>query len=50
MLQGLEAGRPLEIDAIVGSVVELAGRFELPVPHLETLYGSVKLLAASAGA
>jgi 2-dehydropantoate 2-reductase len=47
MLQDLEAGRPLEIDAIVGSVVELAGRFELPVPHLQTLYGSVKLLAAS---
>jgi 2-dehydropantoate 2-reductase len=48
MLQDLEAGRPLEIDAIVGSVVELAGRFELAVPHLQTLYGSVKLLAASA--
>jgi 2-dehydropantoate 2-reductase len=47
MLQDLEAGRPLEIDAIVGSVVELAARFELPVPHLQTLYGSVKLLAAS---
>ena len=50
MLQDLEAGRPLEIDAIVGSVVELAGRFELPVPHLQTLYGAVKLLAASAHA
>jgi 2-dehydropantoate 2-reductase len=50
MLQDLEAGRPLEIDAIVGSVVELAGRFELAVPHLQTLYGSVKLLAASAQA
>jgi 2-dehydropantoate 2-reductase len=48
MLQDLEAGRPMEIDAIVGSVVELAGRFELPVPHLQTLYGSVKLLATSA--
>ena len=47
MLQDLEAGRPLEIDAIAGSVVELAGRFELPVPHLQTLYCSVKLLAAS---
>jgi 2-dehydropantoate 2-reductase len=50
MLQDLEAGRPLEVDAIAGAVVELAGRFELPVPHLETLYGSVKLLAASAPA
>jgi 2-dehydropantoate 2-reductase len=45
MLQDVEAGRPMEIDAIVGSVVELAARFELPVPYLQTLYGSVKLLA-----
>jgi 2-dehydropantoate 2-reductase len=45
MLQDLEAARPMEIDAIVGSVVELAVRFELPVPFLQTLYGSVKLLA-----
>jgi 2-dehydropantoate 2-reductase len=45
MLQDVEAGRPMEIDAIVGSVVELAARFELPVPYLLTLYGSVKLLA-----
>ena len=46
MLQDLEAGRPLEIDAITGSVVELAGRLGVPVPHLETIYASVKVLAA----
>jgi 2-dehydropantoate 2-reductase len=46
MLQDLEAGRPLEIDAITGSVVELAGRLGIPVPHLETIYASVKILAA----
>ncbi len=34
MLQDLEAGRPMEIDAIVGSVVELAARLDVPVPHL----------------
>jgi len=45
MLQDLEAGRPLEIDAITGSVVELAGRLGVPVPHLETIYASVKVLA-----
>jgi 2-dehydropantoate 2-reductase len=44
MLQGLESGRPLEIDAITGSVVELAGRLGVPVPHLETIYASVKVL------
>ena len=46
MLQDLEAGRPLEIDALVGSVVELADRLEVPVPHLRTLYTCVKLLDA----
>jgi 2-dehydropantoate 2-reductase len=47
MLQDLEAGRPMEIDAIVGSVVELAARLDVPVPHLRTIYASVKVLAAS---
>jgi len=46
MLQDLEAGRPLEIDALVGSVVELADRLGVPVPHLRTLYVCVKLLDA----
>jgi 2-dehydropantoate 2-reductase len=45
MLQDLESGRPMEIDAITGSVVELAGRLGVPVPHLETLYASAKVLA-----
>jgi 2-dehydropantoate 2-reductase len=44
MLQDLEAGRPLEIDALTGSVVELGDRLGLAVPHLRTLYASVKLL------
>ena len=45
MLQDLESGRPMEIDAITGSVVELAGRLGVPVPHLETIYATVKVLA-----
>src|ERR1700737_4939908 len=49
MLQDLEAGRPLEIDALVGSVVELADRLAVPVPHLRTLYTCVKLLDAQRG-
>jgi 2-dehydropantoate 2-reductase len=44
MLQDLEAGRPMEIDAIAGSVVELADRLGVPVPHLRTLYSCVKLM------
>jgi 2-dehydropantoate 2-reductase len=45
MLQDLESGRPMEIDAVVGSVVELAGRLGVPVPHLQTMYACVKALA-----
>ncbi len=48
MLQDLEAGRPMEIDALTGSVVELGDRLGIPVSHLRTLYASVKLLAATA--
>jgi len=46
MLQDLESGRPMEIDALTGSVVELGDRLGIPVPHLRTLYASVKLLQA----
>jgi 2-dehydropantoate 2-reductase len=50
MLQDLEAGRPMEIDALTGSVVELGDRLGIPVPHLQTLYSSVKLLEATRSA
>ncbi|HEX6348687.1 MAG TPA: 2-dehydropantoate 2-reductase [Candidatus Dormibacteraeota bacterium] len=44
MLQDLEAGRPLEIDALVGAVCELGDRHRLPLPHLRTVYGLAILL------
>jgi 2-dehydropantoate 2-reductase len=44
MLQDLDAGRPLEIDALVGAVVELAGGAGVPVPALSVVYRLVKLL------
>ena len=47
MLQDIEAGRAPEIDALVGSVVELARLVELPTPHIDTVYALVKLLAHS---
>jgi 2-dehydropantoate 2-reductase len=47
MLQDLEAGRPMEIDALTGSVVELGDRLGIAVPYLRTLYSSVKLLEAA---
>jgi len=45
MLQDIEAGRAPEIDALVGAVIELARLTETPTPHIDTVYGLVKLLA-----
>jgi len=45
MLQDVEAGRPLEIEALMGSVVELARLVELPTPHVDAVYAVTSLLA-----
>jgi 2-dehydropantoate 2-reductase len=45
MLQDVEAARTLEIDAVLGSVVELARRTGTPTPHIDTVYALTKLLA-----
>ena len=45
MLQDIEAGRAPEIDALVGSVVELGRLTDTPTPHIDTVYALVKLLA-----
>jgi 2-dehydropantoate 2-reductase len=45
MLQDLEAGRTLEIDALLGSVLELARLTETPVPTLEAVHALTMLLA-----
>lgn len=47
MLQDVEAGRTLEVDALLGSVVELARLTDTPTPHLDTVYALSKLLAKS---
>lgn len=44
MLQDLEAGRPMEIDAVAGAVVELGARLGVPMPATQTVYSCVKLL------
>jgi 2-dehydropantoate 2-reductase len=48
MLQDLETGRPMELEALVGSVVELGERVGLPMPYTRTVYSCAKLLAQSA--
>lgn len=45
MLQDIEAGRAPEIDALVGSVAELARMTDTPTPHIDAVYALVKLLA-----
>ncbi len=44
MLQDVESGRPLEVDALVGAVVEIGHLAGLELPRLETVYACVKLL------
>ena len=48
MLQDLEAGRPMELEALVGAVVELGERLGLPMYHTRTVYACTKLLAEHA--
>jgi 2-dehydropantoate 2-reductase len=45
MLQDVESARTLEIDALLGSVVELARLTDTPTPHLDAVYALTKLLA-----
>ena len=49
MLQDIEAGRAPEIDALVGSVVELGRLTDTPTPHIDTVYALVKLLGKGMG-
>jgi 2-dehydropantoate 2-reductase len=47
MLQDLEAGRPMELEALVGAVVELGERVGLPMTCTRTVYNCTKLLGRS---
>ncbi|HLY55014.1 MAG TPA: 2-dehydropantoate 2-reductase, partial [Stellaceae bacterium] len=44
MLQDVEAGRALELDALVGSVVEIGRLVGVPTPHIDAVYACTKLL------
>lgn len=47
MLQDLEAGRPMELEPVVGAVVELGERLGIDMPHTKTVYAATRLLAAT---
>ena len=48
MLQDLEAGRPMELEALVGAVVELGERVGLPMTYTKAVYDCAKLLSKCA--
>ena len=50
MLQDLEAGRPMELEPVVGAVVELGEQLGVAMPVTRTVYACVKMLDAQARA
>jgi len=49
MLQDVEAGRQLEIDALVGAVREIGQQLKIATPHTDALLGLVRLMAQVRG-
>ncbi|TVP61998.1 MAG: 2-dehydropantoate 2-reductase [Nodularia sp. (in: Bacteria)] len=44
MLQDIEAGRTTEVEAILGTVIELGKLTHIPTPYMDAVYANVKLL------
>lgn len=49
MLQDVEAGRPIELEALLGAPREIARRHAIATPALDRLYAVTRLMAASLG-
>jgi 2-dehydropantoate 2-reductase len=49
MLQDVEAGRPLEIDALLTAVSEIGARVGVPTPATDALLGLTRVFAAGRG-
>ena len=49
MLQDVEAGRPLELEALLGAPREIALRAGVPTPQLDRLYAMTRLMGESLG-
>ncbi|WP_322040178.1 2-dehydropantoate 2-reductase [Burkholderia diffusa] len=49
MLQDSEAGRPLELDGIVGAVHEMGRHLRVPTPAIDALFGVTRLFARERG-
>jgi 2-dehydropantoate 2-reductase len=48
MLQDLEAGRPMELEAVVGAVLEIGEKLGVRMPHTQSVYACTKLLGQTA--
>jgi 2-dehydropantoate 2-reductase len=49
MLQDVEAGRAIELEALVGAPREIARRVGIATPNIDLLYGMTRLMAESRG-
>jgi len=49
MLQDVEAGRAIELDALLGAPLEIAARVGVPAPNLAALHGLARLMGESRG-
>ena len=47
MLQDVEAGRAIELEALVGSVIELGRLTGASTPHIDTVYALMRMLSKS---
>jgi len=45
MLVDIEQGRPIELDALMGAVIELGELTQTPTPHISAVYACASLLA-----
>ena len=49
MLQDVDAGRPIELEALLGAPREIAARAGLPTPQLDRLYALTRLMGENLG-
>ncbi|MDP1908287.1 MAG: 2-dehydropantoate 2-reductase [Hyphomicrobium sp.] len=49
MLQDVEAGRPIELNALLAAPLEIASRVGVPAPNLAALHGLARLMGESRG-
>jgi 2-dehydropantoate 2-reductase len=49
MLQDVEAGRPIELEALVGAPIEIARSAGVPTPQLDRIYATTRLMGANLG-